>query len=345
MLKRVLIVDDNLTNLTQLAVLLERKYEVVLAKSGAMALRVCEKELPDLILLDVEMPEMNGFETMAHLKADDRCAQIPVIFLTGNTDYQTELSALESGAVDFVSKPPNPKVLMHRIQLHIDLSQYRNSLQSTATEIENSIVVSFADLIECKDENVGGHVLRTSKDVEVLGKGLLKTGIFGEELTLEYLKRTVMATPFHDIGKVGVSDIILSKSEKLTDEEYEAAKQHTHIGTRAMNNIYRRNPDLKYLELAAQIALSHHERWDGKGYPDGLLGDAIPLCARMVAIVNVFDACLTDKIYRPALSMDETLQVVEKGRGLIFDPRVTDAFFETYKDFELPDVQISEGVL
>ncbi|MFP3089172.1 response regulator [Treponema sp. TIM-1] len=326
MAKQILVVDDNLSSLKQIGAQLTPRYEISLAKSGPLALQICKQEKPDLILLDIEMPEMDGFETIKRLKADPKLNPIPVIFLTGNRDMDTEIRALQSGAMDFITKPANKDILLHRLELHLQFSAYQTSLERTVMELENSIVASFAELIECKDRNVGGHVLRTGKYVELIGKELLVEGTFAGEFTEKDLNRIIRATPFHDIGKVGISDVLLLKREQLTEKEYDEVKKHTIIGARFLKKIYERLPEEEYLELAIHLARSHHERYDGTGYPDGLAGEDIPLCARILAVANVYDACLTDRVYRKAMDYDDVFQMILDGKGSAFDPRVVDAF-------------------
>jgi putative two-component system response regulator len=326
MAKQILVVDDNLASLKQMGAQLASHYEVSLAKSGALALQICKQERPDLILLDVEMPEMDGFQTISRLKADPDLNPIPVIFLTGNHDSATEIRALQSGAMDFITKPANKDILFHRLELHLQFAAYQCSLENTVKELENSIVTSFAELVECKDDNAGTHVLRTGKYVEILGKELLKTGVFGEELTEADLDMMVRAAPFHDIGKVGISDTLLLKEERLTKDEYEEVKKHTLIGARFLASLYERTPEQHYLKFAKLIAESHHEKYDGTGYPHGLAGDHIPLCARIMAVANVYDSCITDRVYRRALSHEDACGVIIDGKGAWFDSRIVEVF-------------------
>jgi putative two-component system response regulator len=331
MAKQILVVDDNLASLKQMGAQLGSHYEVSLAKSGAMALQICRRERPDLILLDVEMPEMDGFQTMASLKEDPALNQIPVIFLTGNRDAATEIKALESGAMDFIAKPANTGILFHRLELHLQFAAYQSSLENTVRELENSIVTSFAELVECKDDNAGTHVLRTGKYVEILGRELLKRGSFAGELNEADLDMMVRAAPFHDVGKIGVSDTLLLKEGALTKEEYEEVKKHTLIGAGFLDAIYRRTPEQHYLKFAKLIAESHHEKYDGTGYPRGLAESGIPLCARIMTVANVYDSCITDRVYRKALSHEEACAVILDGKGTWFDPQITEAF-EGVKD-------------
>jgi putative two-component system response regulator len=338
--KQILVVDDNIASLKQIGAQLTAHYEISLAKSGALALQICKQEKPDLILLDIEMPEMDGFETIKRIKADPELYPIPVIFLTGNRDTATEIRALQSGAMDFITKPANKDILLHRLELHLQFSAYQSSLENTVMELENSIVTSFAELIECKDLNVGGHVLRTGKYAELIGKELLAAGAFAGEFTETELNMIVRATPFHDIGKVGISDVLLLKKGKLTEEEYGEVKKHTLIGAQFLQKIYARTPEQDYLKFAIQIARSHHERFDGGGYPDGLAGDAIPLGARIVAVANVYDTCLADRVYRKAMGYDDVCRIILEEKGRAFDPRVVDAFVAAQEALAGLDIKI-----
>jgi putative two-component system response regulator len=326
MAKQILVVDDNISSLKQIGAQLTSYYEISLAKSGGLALQICKQVKPDLILLDVEMPEMDGFETIRQLKEDPELSSIPVIFLTGNRDMATEIRALQSGAIDFITKPANKDILFHRLELHLQFSAYQTSLENTVIELENSIVTSFAELIACKEFNVGGHVLRVGKYVELIGKELLAAGTFAGELTETDLNKIIRSASFHDIGKIGISDVLLLKPGKLIEEEYNEVKKHTIVGAQFLEKIYERTPEQEYLKVAIQIARSHHERYDGMGYPDGLEGDAIPLCARIIAVANIYDTCMTDRIYRKAVTHDDACRIIMEERGRSFDPRIVDVF-------------------
>jgi putative two-component system response regulator len=326
MAKQILVVDDNIASLKQIEAQLTSGYEVSLAKSGALALQICRRERPDLILLDIEMPEMDGFETIRQLKAEPALNPIPVIFLTGNHDTATEIRALQSGAMDFITKPANKDILLHRLELHLQFAAYQSSLKNTVTELENTIVTSFAELVECKEYNGGVHALRTGKYTEVLGRELLAAGVFRGDLTEAELNKIVRAAPLHDVGKVGISDLILLKPGPLTEDEFEKMKKHTLIGARFLDTIYERTPEQYYLKFAKLIAEGHHERYDGTGYPQGLKGDEIPLCARIVAVTNVFSSCLVDRSYREALDPETAFRIIHEGKGTLFDPRIVEVF-------------------
>ncbi|MDR1319782.1 MAG: response regulator [Treponema sp.] len=323
---KILVVDDNLSSLKQIGAQLGESYEVSLAKSGALALQICVQEKPDLILLDVEMPGMDGFETLKRLRLNRYLGSIPVIFLTGNHDTGTEVRGLQSGARDFITKPVEKSILLHRIELHLRFSAYQSQLENTVAKMSDSVALAFAELIECRDENTGEHVARTSKYVGMLGRRLMDQGLFSDELNPIDLDMMVRAAPFHDIGKIAVSDRILLKPDRLDDEEFTIMKRHTVIGEEILKNMLARTPTQQYLHYARMIAASHHERYDGKGYPRGLEGDAIPLCGRIMAVADVYDALVDDRVYRRGMSHGEACRIISAGRGTSFDARIIDVF-------------------
>ena len=338
-MKSILIVDDNLASLKQIGVQLGESYNTLLAKSGKLALQICERTRPDIILLDVEMPDMDGFAIITRLKENPDLQNVPVIFLTGNHDAATEVRCLESGAMDFITKPVNVDILRHRIELHLQFSTYQLDLEHTVKELEDNIGIAFAELLDCKDYNVADHVMRTGKYAELLLKELYQSKVFGDEITPEDISIIMRATPFHDIGKIGVSDIILLKREELTPEEHQEMCRHTTIGAHVLKTIYDRTPNQHYLKTAIVIAEGHHERYDGKGYPHGLKGDEIPLCCRIIAVANVYDACITERIYRQRLSHEEACKIIFNGKGTEFDPRIVDAFDKVKDAF--PSIQLA----
>jgi len=327
MLPVLLVVDDNLTNLkyisTQLA---DSPYVLKLAKSGAQALQIASLYPPDLILLDIEMPEMDGFETLARLHKYPRLSRVPVIFLTSRQDQDTEVRALQSGAKDFITKPFVKSILQHRIDLHLRIAHYQYYLEDTVKELEDNLVHSFAELIECRDVDTGGHVRRTKDYVSIIGEELLQRKLFTSELQSGELPLITRAAPLHDIGKIGISDVVLLKPGRLNAEERSIMRGHSLIGANILEGMFKRSPTQSYLRYAKQIAECHHERYDGKGYPHGLSGEEIPLCARIMAVADVYDALVADRVYRKAMSHEEACRIILEGRGTAFDPRMVRAF-------------------
>lgn len=329
----ILLVDDNLAVLKQTSALLGGDYRIVMAKSGAQAVAMAAKVLPSLILLDVEMPELDGFATIALLKENPRLAHVPVIFLTGNHDTETQVRALKAGGVDFITKPFEKGVLLHRIRLHTELSRYQVNLEKTVRDLEDGIISSFAEIAECRDLHSGGHVHRTRKYMELFTGILLAEGLFADELDIQFADTVVRASVLHDVGKIGISDIILLKPEKLTPEEYEVAKTHADIGAQALMRINSHTP-MSVLLMGAAIARGHHERYDGTGYPRGLRGDDIPLCCRLMSVVNVYDSLVSPTVYREAMEHAAACDIIRDGSGKEFDPVLVDVFLAHRREFE-----------
>lgn len=332
-MKRILLVDDDLTTLKHVSALLSDSYAVVLAKSGRQALSIIEKTVPDMILLDVEMPDMNGFDTIAAIREQGVCARTPVIFLTANHDVVAQIKGLEAGGVDFIKKPFEKGVLLHRIGLHLRLFSYQQDLEMTVKSLEDNIISAFAELIGCRDGHSGGHVRRTREYVALLGASLLKARTFADELDERAMDMIIRSAPLHDIGKIGISDIILLKPGKVTAEEFSVIKTHTLIGARALEKLYERTPTQEYMKYAILTAESHHERFNGSGYPKGLAGEDIPLCGRILALANVYDALTTSTVLRKALEHDEACRIISSNSGTEFDPRIAAVFLENNAQF------------
>ena len=337
----ILIVDDDTTSLKLAKGILDEEYRVATVNSGAMVFKYLANNTPDLILLDINMPEMDGFEVLEQLKAKPEWAAIPVVFLTANQDPQSEARCLESGAIDYVGKPFVPVILLNRVRRVIELFGYRRQLESMVANqsqviverteriarMQNSIIVGMANLIELRDNNTGRHVKNTQVYVEMLCSELKKRGMFPETLTDEYINNTVRAAPLHDVGKIKISDTILNKPGRLTDEEFATMQDHTRFGAEIVQDLLADVEEPEYLEVAHDIALSHHERWDGTGYPSGIPGEEIPLCARIMALADVFDALYEDRVYKAGIRpMKLCLDIIEDARGLQFDPQITDVF-------------------
>ena len=328
-MKRILVVDDNLPLLRQISSHLSGKYEVFLAKSGASALDICVTEKPDLILLDVEMPEMDGFEVISRLKNLNHLSWIPVIFLTASHDPEIHIRALELGARDFITKPAEKSVLIHRIELHLRFASHQAQAERTVATLSDNIAMSFAEMIERRDENTGGHVFRTSKYVEILGMELLNRGLFQDELDPSSLPLMIRAAPLHDIGKIAVSDRILLKPERLDRKESVIMRRHSGMGAKIVERMYKRMPTQHYLHYARLIAGSHHEWYNGEGYPSGLKGDEIPLPGRIMAVADTYDALVNDRVYRKGVDHAKAYEIIFEGEGTQFDPKVVEALRKT----------------
>jgi putative two-component system response regulator len=267
------------------------------------------------------------------LKNNPLLSRIPVIFLTGNQDNATEVRGLKAGARDFIRKPVGKNLLLHRLNLHLDISAYQSKLEDSVKTMADSLAASISELIECRDENTGGHVIRTSKYVEILGRYLLAKGLFHDELSDMALGMIVRAAPLHDVGKIAVSDQILQKPGRLNDEEFAAMQRHSTVGAEILEKMYARTPGQTYLKYAAMIAASHHEKYAGKGYPKRLCGGEIPLCGRIMAVADVYDALVNDRVYHKGMIHAEAFRVIMSGRGAQFDPLVADAFEACHLQF------------
>ncbi|MDR1296103.1 MAG: response regulator [Deltaproteobacteria bacterium] len=327
-MSQILVVDDNLENLRYIARELGGAHDVRLAKNGAQALSMLGKLSPDLVLMEINLPGADGFRTMGEMRGSPGLSRTPFILLSDSRDQDLESRALAEGAVDYLAKPVERRLLRHRVELHLRLSLYQTGLEQTIRDLEDIIVTSFSELVECRDENAGGHVQRAKIYTSLLGQALLDRGLYQGELDGRGLGLLSRAAPLFDIGKIGISDLLLMKKGQLTFEEYEKVKMHTVIGAEVLKAIYESTPSQTYLQYAITIAEGHHERYDGRGYPRGLSGDRIDLSNRIMGVVNVYDSLVTDKTFRPAYTHSEACEIVISGRGTVFDPGVIDVFSE-----------------
>jgi putative two-component system response regulator len=365
----LLAIDDEPLNLALLSNLLNPHYRILGVRSGPLALALLEKELPDLILLDVMMPEMDGFTVLVHLKQEPRTADIPVIMVSALGDEVDEELGLSLGAVDYIIKPIKPVVVQARVRTHLELHAAQTRLAQQNTWLEQELarrldenllaqditLCALASLAETRDNDTGNHILRTQAYVEALGRELCKNPAYAPQLRNTALTHLVKAAPLHDIGKIGIHDDILLKPGKLSAEEFEVMKTHTRIGgqaiTKAMHKAMAMHgcvegsklpESILYLETARQIATHHHEYWDGSGYPDGLAGRDIPLSARIMAVADVFDALTMRRGYKQPWSVADAHAYILKLAGVQFDPNVVAAFEAAHKEFtqirnRLPD--------
>ncbi|MCL1848851.1 MAG: response regulator [Clostridiales bacterium] len=347
MQKTIFIVDDNATNLTMAEEALEGLYQVITLSSAARMFTALAKVLPDLILLDIEMPETNGFEAMKRLKASDAYCEIPVIFLTGMSEPSNEAYGIELGAVDFIAKPFSKPVLLNRIRnhLHLDelirerteqLRERTEQLRERTTQLEklqNSIVHTMADFVESRDTNTGGHIERTTVYIKILIEALTEHGVYAEEIGAWDLDSVISSARLHDVGKIKISDSILNKPGALTEEEYQMMQTHSMEAEQIINQMALRTGEESFLHNARLSAVYHHERWDGTGYPHGLQGEDIPLQGRIMALVDVYDALTSERPYKVAYSSDEAVQIILEEAGTHFDPYIVDVFVKIKGQF------------
>ncbi len=341
----ILVVDDAPENLSLISSILKEKYKVKVATRGAKALSILanNKQKPDLILLDILMPEMDGYEVCRELKRSDLTSSIPVIFLTSLTRVEDEEKGLKVGAVDYIHKPISPSVLLARVQTHLKLKEARDFLkvqnsilekmvkQRTIelTQSQEATIVAMGALAEFRDPETGNHLRRTQHYVKQLAQELAKNPEYCEYLTDERIDVLFKSAPLHDIGKVGVPDNVLLKPDKLTKEEFETMKEHTLFGKNAIRETQKQmDISSSFLVMSEQVAAYHHEKWDGTGYPNGLSGADIPLSARLMAIADVYDALVSNRVYKPAFTHEKAIQIIKKNSGTHFDPDIVVAFLE-----------------
>jgi len=335
MQKIILVVDDNATNLAVAEKTLENNYLVITLSSAVKMFAALEKIKPDLILLDINMPETDGFEAIKRLKSNDLYSEIPVIFLTGHSETEIEARGIELGAVDFIIKPFSVPVLVNRIKnhLHIDeLIRERTAQLSERTaqlaRLQNGIVFTLADVIENRDKNTGGHIDRTTKYIKILIDALMERRLFSDEIQSWNLDSAISSARLHDLGKIVIPDFILNKPAKLTEEEFEVIKTHPGAGERIIDNMESRTGNAEFLQYAKLFTAYHHEKWDGTGYPYGLKEYNIPLHGRIMAIVDVYDALTAERPYKKGVSNEEAIRIIGDSAGSHFDPQIAAAFCE-----------------
>lgn len=351
----ILIVDDEPGNLAMLTSVLRPQYQLRAANGGEVALQVAASEpRPDLILLDVMMPGMDGFAVLRALRRDTATADVPVVFLTGSTDADDEERGLREGAADFVSKPIRPAVVLARVQAQLGAKRARDMLrdQNAFLEaevrrrmVENDLIQevsirALAHLAEMRDTDTGTHIHRTQSFVRELALRLRHHPRFAAYLDGRTIELITRCAPLHDIGKVGIPDRILLKPGALDPDEWVTMKTHAALGADAIEHAESDvSAHVEFLALAREIARWHHEKWNGSGYPDGLRGDAIPIPARLMALADVFDALISPRVYKSAMTDGEAHDVIVEGRGSHFDPDVVDGFIDGFEAF----VTIAQG--
>jgi len=344
----ILIVDDVPDNLAVLGELLRQSgYQVKVANSGRAALRfAAQLPRPDLILLDVMMPEMDGYQVLLALRDNPVTRDIPVMFLTALDASHDEQRGLDMGAADYISKPIRPSVVLARVRTQLEAKQARDLLRGQNSFLEAEVarrmaeneliqaisIRALARLAEIRDPETGNHILRTQAYVELLARRLQSHPRFAATLSDDYIKLLARSAPLHDIGKVGIPDAILQKPGKLDAEEWEIMKTHACLGAEAIEQAdLDSEKQLAFLTLAREIARWHHERWDGAGYPDGLQGEAIPVSARLMALADVFDALISPRVYKAPIPLAQACEIMRAGRGSHFDPDACDAFLDVFE--------------
>lgn len=333
--RSILIIDDIELNHRVAREVLQDTYELYEAHSAAEGFNILERIVPDLILLDIIMPEMDGFEMLKRLKANKRLQSVPVIFLTSDTSAKSEVEGFNCGIVDYITKPFVPVVMKKRIETQIALSEYEKELEEKVSEkvveiekMYDLISVSFAGLVESRDGVTGGHLKNTALYFRVFIEHLMTLPEYRDELTSTYVKKACRSAPLHDVGKIAIKDSVLQKAGSLVPEEFEQMKAHAIIGGDIFKFITSRIEDKEFGDVAEKIARYHHEKWDGTGYPEGLKGNRIPLVARIMSIVDVYDALTSKRPYKEPYSHEKAMALITSGVGMSFDPRLVSEFIE-----------------
>jgi len=348
----ILVVDDTPDNLTLMSGLLKDTYKVKVANGGEKALKIANSDNPpDLILLDIMMPEINGYEVCTQLKSTAKTRDIPVIFLTAKSEVADETYGLELGAVDYITKPISPPIVMARVKTHLAMKKVQDFLRDQNSYLESEVnnrtaevmaiqdvtIHAMASLAETRDSDTGNHIRRTQHYVKKLAEKLRLHPRFSYFLDDDKnIQMLYKSAPLHDIGKVGIPDRILLKPGRFEPAEFEIMKTHTTLGRDAIQQAEMElGIKMPFLSMAKEIALSHQEKWDGSGYPEGLSGDDIPISARLMALADVYDALISRRVYKEGMPHEKAVQIIAEGKSTHFDPDIVDAFLEIQEEFRL----------
>ncbi|MCL2705992.1 MAG: response regulator [Spirochaetaceae bacterium] len=350
----IILVDDNPANLRIGKNVLSEKYYVATAPSAEKLFTLLETNYPAMILLDIDMPGMNGYETIKILKSKKETQSIPVIFVTAKAESDNELEGLSLGAIDYITKPFQPTLLLKRIEMHLlveiqrrtlkvqtaELQYFNNNLQKlvdekthSILELQNAFLRTIAELVECRDDITGGHIERTQYGIKLLLEEINKNAFYREETKDWNVNLLLQSSQLHDVGKISISDNLLKKPGKLSKEEFEEMKNHTKFGEQIIEKIESLSKESVFLKYAKIFAAYHHEKWDGSGYPHGLKGNEIPLLGRIMAIADVYDALVSVRPYKNAFTHEESVQIIIDGSGTQFDPELVKAFTHVAKQF------------
>ena len=347
-LYRIMVVDDTPANLEILEELLSAKgYRVSSFPMGAMALQYARQNPPDLIFLDIMMPQMDGFEVCRRLKSEESLLDIPVIFISALDDTANIVKALSCGGVDYITKPFQEEEVFARMETHLKLRKVQKELESTNMHLEELVqekikeiadsqlatLVALSKLAEFRDETTGHHLERTSEFCKMLAVHLSAKSPYIHNITPDFIRNIYYSAPLHDIGKVGIPDNILLKQGKLLPEEFEVMKKHVLLGSLALQKVLDEYPRNSFVNMGVQLTRYHHEKWNGKGYPDGLSGEAIPLPARIMALADVYDALRSRRPYKEGITHEESVRIIREDSGQSFDPVIVDAFLALADDF------------
>jgi len=352
---KIILVDDNMANLDQGKSILRTFYEVYAVPSAEKMFEILEKITPALILLDIDMPGMNGYEAIKKLKDDERYADIPVIFLTAITDANSEVEGFDLGAVDYVTKPFSAPMLLKRIEKELMLVEQKHDLLNTQEELQhnldnlesivheksemvmslqNAVFATVVDMVEFRDKYTGGHVVRTQQYLKALLDEMIKENMYSDVIADWDITFVLYSAKLHDVGKIAVPDVILGKNAKLDQDEFEIMKAHVTAGVEAIERIISKTEKHDVLLHAIRMAGTHHEKWDGSGYPIGLKGKNIPLEGQLMAIADVYDALISKRQYKEPHTHEDACAIIEGGAGTQFDPVLIGVFSQVKNKFE-----------
>jgi len=352
--KLVILVDDNPANLRIGKNVLLEKYAVATAPSAAKLFSLLENNDPAIILLDIDMPEMNGYEAIKILKNKNETKNIPVIFLTAKTESDDELEGLSLGAIDYITKPFQPSLLLKRIEVHLLVEDQRRALENQALELKNfndnlqkmveektqdvldlqaALLKTMAEMVEYRDDITGRHIERTQLGIKILIEEIERSGFYQEETKGWNVDLLLQSCQLHDVGKISICDNILKKPAALNSEEFEVMKKHAAFGEQIIEKIELLAKESDFLKYAKIFAASHHEKWNGTGYPRGLKENEIPLLGRIMAIADVYDALISDRPYKKAFPHDEAIKIILENREKQFDPVLVDLFLGVSEEF------------
>ncbi len=340
----IMVVDDFPPSLNLLRDMLRTQgYRVLAFPKGRLALNAAAKNPPDLILLDINMPDMNGFEVCNRLKANDALKDIPVIFTSAMTKTEDKVLAFSTGAVDYISKPLHFDEVHARIKTHLRLRKFQTTVNRH--DSQSAIFDILSMILEYRDGDTGRHIERMQYFCKVLAEQLRRNPRYASVVEDTFIENIYHASPLHDIGKIGIPDTILLKPGKLTTEEFDIMKDHAVIGAKILQTVHKKYPSNAFLDMGIAIAESHHERWDGSGYPKKLSGEDIHLAARIAAVADVYEALHSKRPYKPPFSHEKSVEIISRERGTHFDPTVVDVFMAVETEFDTIFKQMCDGAV
>lgn len=354
----IMIVDDTPANLQLLEGMLQgSNFRVLSFPRGDLALRVADKTPPDLVLLDINMPNMDGYQVCERFKAAERLKEIPIIFISGLNETMDKVKAFRVGGVDYITKPFQFEEVQVRIETHLSIRRQRDALRELNKNLEERVqtqvrqisasqmatIFALAKLSESRDDDTGKHIERVQTYCRMLAEKLAEDSPYRQEITPQFIENIVLASPLHDIGKVAIPDSVLLKPGKHTPEEFEIMKTHTLVGAKTLASALAKYPQNAFIRTGLVIARSHHERWDGTGYPDGARGEEISLYARILAVADVYDATRSNRCYRPSTPHEQTCAMIVAGAGTQFDPAIVAVFEREAEEFRRVSLEMIDG--